>query len=187
MEIKDILNEYSIIGVIGNYQNNLKFTGKVNDIDINNLTNALKMVCLEDSVLDKNISDLTISEFWKVELATKLSNDIIIIGNLSNSLNHKDIEYMKKLFLKLANDHGKKIVIIDNNVNIFFNLVKKLCVLKDKEIIYETTDFFDDKLYEYVKMPQIIEFIKYVNKDEKRIDETTDIYELIKDIYRRIS
>jgi hypothetical protein len=36
-------------------------------------------------------------------------------------------------------------------------------------------------------MPKIIEFIKYVNKDKKVLNETTDIYELIKDIYRSVS
>lgn len=187
MEIKDILNDISIIGVIGNYQSGLKLTGKVKDLEINNLNNAFKMVGLEDIVLDKDINNLSLSELWKVELATKLVSDIIIIGNLSNSLNHKDREYMKKLFIKLASDYNKKIVIIDNNVNVFFNLAKKICVLKDKKIIYETSNFYDDKLYEYVKIPKIINFVKFVNKNNKRLDETIDIYELIKDIYRRVS
>ena len=36
-------------------------------------------------------------------------------------------------------------------------------------------------------MPKIIELIKYLNKEGRKIQETTDIYELIKDIYRSVS
>ena len=59
--------------------------------------------------------------------------------------------------------------------------------MQNKTIIYETEDFFDDNLYKYVKCPKIIEFIKYVNKDGKKLENNTDIYELIKDIYRSVT
>jgi len=187
MEIKDILNEFNIIGVVGNYQGSSKLKGKIKDLKIKNISSALKMVGLDDSCLEKNISDLSISEQWKLELASKLDENIIIIGNLYNSLIYKDREYMKKLFNKLCNQYSKKIVIIDNNVNSFIGIAKKILVMKNKKIIYETNDLFDQELYKYVKMPKIIDFIKYVNKDSIKVDKTTDIYELIKDIYRRVS
>lgn len=187
MEIKELLNEYGIIGVIGNYQNKINNRGKVKDINIKDINNALKMVLLDDSVLNKDISDLSISEYFKVELMSKLESDIIIIGNLSNSLIYKDKEYIKKLLIKLNKDYNKKVVIIDNDVKTFFNIVKMICVVDKEKIIYSTNDFYDDELYKFVKMPKIVEFIKYVNKNEKRIDENIDIYELIKDIYRSVS
>ena len=182
-----MLNECSIIGIVGNYESNLKLSGKVKELNINNMDNALKMVGLEIDLLEQNINSLTIDELWKLELATKLENEIILIGNLSNSLNNKDIEYMKKLFIKLACNYNKKIVIVEKNVRIFFGLVKKVFIIENNKVIYQTSDFYDDKLYEYCKMPNIVEFIKFVNKDNDRLDETTDIYELIKDIYRRLS
>jgi len=104
-----------------------------------------------------------------------------------DSLIYKDREYMKKLFIKLSNDYHKKIVIIDNNVNSFINVANKIVVIKDKDIIFETSDLFDEKLYEYVMMPKMVEFITYVNKDKIRVDKTLEIYELLKDIYRRVS
>ena len=66
---------------------------------------------------------------------------------------------------KKLNDKGSELIIF---------------IAPNKEIVYSTDNFFDDKLYEYVSIPKIIEFIKYVNKDNKRIDETLEIYELIK-------
>lgn len=187
MEIKELVNNCGIIGVIGNYQNKINYVGKVRDINIKNITNALKMVLLDENILDKNIDELSISEYFKVELMTKLDSDLIIIGNLANSLIYKDKEYMKKLFIKLNKDYHKKIIIIDNDLTSFMNCVKDICVVKDNKVIYESNDYYDDNLYKYVKMPKIVEFIKYVNKNKKNCDKTIDIYELIKDIFRRLS
>ena len=187
MEIKDILKNHPVIGVVGNYKSTLNTSKKVKDLNIKNVNMALKMVTLDDSFLDKKLNDLSISELWKVELATKLDQDIIIIGNMNNSLIHKERDYMKKLFKKLSNSYNKKIFLIDNNVNSFINVVEKVLVINNKEIIYITDNYFDKDLYQYIKMPKIIEFINYVNKDEIKVDKTTEIYELLKDIYRRVS
>jgi len=59
-------------------------------------------------------------------------------------------------------------------------------VIYDKKIVYMTNDIFDDKLYNYVDMPNIVKFIKLANKKGALLKETTDINELIKDIYRRL-
>lgn len=186
MELKELLNTYEIIGIVSNYQSSLPDI-LVSNLNIKNMNKALLMVGLDESILSKKVSELTLSELFKVDLLTKLDKDIIIIGNLSKNLIYKDIEFINKLLLKLNNEYNKKIVIIDEDIKVFMNLVKYIYVMKNKQIIYSTNNFFDDELYKYVKMPKIIEFIKYVNKDEKRVDETLEIYELIKDIFRRLS
>lgn len=187
MELNSVLNEYEIAGVISNYQSSLKLSGKVKDLVIPNIDKALKMVGLEESIKEMDINELSLSELWKVELATKLNDKIIIIGNLSKCLNFKDIEYIKKLLIKLNNNYNKKVIVIDNNVKVFFNLVDKILVVNNHKIIYSTSDFYSDELYKYTKMPKIIEFIKFVNKENKKLNNTLDIYELIKDIYRSTS
>ncbi len=187
MEISKILNENELLGVISNYDTSFKIEGYVKDLNVKNILQALKMVLLDDTYLDKKIEDLTLNEQFKIDLMLKINKDIIIVGNLSKVLNYKDIEYFKKLFLKLNNDYHKKIVIIDRDVKVFFNLVKDMVVLKDKKIVYETKDFFDNELYQYTKIPPIIEFIKYLNSKNIKINKTVDIYELIKDIYRSVS
>lgn len=184
MEIKDIVKNSEIVGIISNYKSNIKIDGKVKDLNIYNIDKALKIVGLEESIKDMNLEDLTLSELWKVELAKKLNDKIIIVGNLSKCLNYKDLEYIKKLLLKLNSSYNKKIIIIDNNVKVFFNLVNEIIVIKNHQIVFKTKDFYDEELYKYTKMPKIIEFIKYVNKNKKRLNNTLDIYELIKDIYR---
>ena len=181
-----MLKNNEIIGVVSNYQHTMDDV-LVKDLKVKNILKAIVMVNLDNKVLDKRVSELSLSELVKVNLITKLDKDIIVIGNLSKSLINKDIEYIKKLLLKLNKEYNKKIVIIDDDINVFMNIVKCIYVLKNKELIYSTDNFFDEELYNYVKMPKIVEFIKYVNKDNKRIDETLEIYELIKDIFRRLS
>lgn len=187
MEIKEILKKDSIVGIVSNYKSNLDLVGKVKDLEVKNIAKALKIVGLDETFLDKDLNELTISELWKIDLLKKLDKDIIIVGNLYNSLIHKDREYIKKLFKKLVDNYNKKIIIIDNNINSFMGITKKIVVIKNKNVIYDTDNFFDNKLYEYVSVPKIVDFIKYTNRNGKKIDETMDIYELIKDIYRRIS
>ena len=186
MEIKDMLKKFGIIGIVSSYNSNLK-NDMVSNLEIKNINNALKMVGLTDECLNTLTSDLTLSEKFKIDLATKLDKDIIIIGNLSKSLLYKDIEYIKKLLIKLNNEYNKKIVVIDEDINVFINLVKCIYVIKNKDIIYSTNNFYDDELYKYVKMPKIIEFIKYVKEKNYEINEHLDIHELIKDIFRRLS
>ncbi len=176
-----------IIGITGSMKFTNKLSGKVSDLNIKNIDKALQIVDLTNDIKEKDIKDLSISELWKIDLLLKLDNDTIIVGNLSSSLNYKSREYIKKVLKKLNKDFNKKIVIIDRDINVFFNIVDRIYVTKGRNIIYTTTDFYDDKLYEYVNMPKIIDFVKYVNKDKKILENHTDIYELIKDIYRSVS
>jgi len=187
MEIKKIIKDFGIIGVVSKYQDTLDNDLLVKDLKLKNDNKALVMVGLDDKILDKKIKELSFSEKFKLDLATKLDKDIIIIGNLSKSLIYKEQDYIKKLLIKLSNNYNKKIVVIDEDISVFFNLTKKIYVMKNKEVIYDTDNYFDDNLYKYCKMPKIVEFIKYVNKSNKRVDENIEIYELLKDIYRRIS
>lgn len=184
--MKERIEKYGIIGVVSNYSPVISNV-KISELNIRNIDNALKMVGLDNDVKNKLYSELSLSEQFKVDLMTKLNKDIIIIGNMSKCLIYKDMEFIKKLLIKLNNDYHKKIVVIDEDVNVFFDLVKYICVINNKEIIYETTDFFDDKLYKYCKIPKIIEFIKYVNKDGKKLNNNILVYELIKDMYRSLS
>ena len=187
MEIKEITKNRKIVGVISAYKSQLKKSGKISDLDIKNIKKGIKIVGLNENIIDKDIDDLTISEKWKIELLTKLHMDTIIVGNLSSNLILKDREFIKKLLKKLAIDYNKKIVVIDNDVNSFVNLTENIIVLKDKKIIYETADFYDEKLYEFIEKPKIIEFIDYVNKKDRKLNNNLEIYELIKDIYRSVS
>ncbi len=187
MELTDLVKDTNIVGVISSFKEDIDNFENVADLHIKKLEQAFLMVNLKNDIRDKKISDLTDAEKWKLDLARKLNDDIIVVGNLSGSLNNKEIDYFKKLFIKLKDEYHKKIIIIDKDIEIFFNLTNNLVVLKDNKVIYKTNNYFDNELYKYAMIPKIIEFIKYVNKDKLVLNENTDIYELIKDIYRSVS
>lgn len=186
MELKDILSTYGIIGVISSYEMK-EHNGKISELPIRMKEKAMKIVGLDDQILEKEYSDLSVSEKFKIDLATKLDNEIIVVGNLSKNLIGKDMNFIKKLLIKLNKNYNKKIVVIDNNINSFMNLAKHIVVIKDKKVIFESNNSFDKELYNYISKPPIVDFIEYVNKDKRVLNETTDIYELIKYIYRVVS
>ena len=183
----NLVKDYGIIGICSTYQSNLNQNAFVKDLNIKDIDKALKIVDLDASIKDKVVKDLTLSEQFKIELTTKLHDKTIIIGNLSNTLNYKTQEYMKKLFIKLNSDYNKNIIVIDNDIQVFFDLVKRIYVIFDRIVVYETSDFFDKELFKWVRIPKIIDFINYVNTNQPILQKTTDINELIKDIYRSVT
>jgi len=108
MEIKEILKNMGIIGIISSYKSSLNISGTVSNLNIKDINNALKIVGLDEAYVTKKMTELTNSELFKVELATKLDNDIIVIGDMYSSLNYKDREFIKKLLIKLYSEYRKK-------------------------------------------------------------------------------
>lgn len=186
MEIKEYLDKYGIVGVVSNYKISLDLDSTVSDLNIKNFEKACKMVKIDGNILNKKLSELSVSELFKVEFMSKLDKKVIIIGNMSSRLILKDIEYFKKLIIKLNSEYNKKFVIIDKDISVFFDLVKRVFVVNSKKVLYSTSDFFDDKLYRYASEPQVVKFIKCVNKKKKILKNNTDILEVLKDIYRSI-
>jgi len=133
----------------------------------------------------KNTNNLSTKNNSKLQLAKSINDKIILLYDFSKGLNTKEINYYHRLFLKMSNKYHKRIILFSKDVN----FLMKMCdtfVIYDKKIVYMTNDIFDDKLYNYVDMPNIVKFIKLANKKGALLKETTDINELIKDIYRRL-
>ncbi len=173
----------NIIGVISNdYSKDSNENMLVKDIVVKKSAAALKMVGLDATVLESNFSDLSKGNQNRIILASKLQEKNIVLVDFSVGLTNKDIEFFKRLFKKIVN-YGIKIVLVDKNSNLFFNLVDKIYVI-NKEIIYEISDMFDKNLGKYIDLPKIVEFtIKSENMGIK-INHYKELDELLKAIYR---
>lgn len=168
-----ITNNY----VIPNYQNvNL-------DSLINYKIEDTKKITLVDIENTNNLSTKNIS---KLQLASNINEKIILLYDFSKGLNQKEINYYKLLFKKMTDKYAKRIILFSKDIN-FLSTLCDTFVVYDKKMIYKTNNVFDDKLYNYVDMPNIVKFIKYANKKGAELSETIDINELIKDIYRRLN
>lgn len=186
MELKNILNKYKLIGVLSNYESNINENKLVKTILKDNLEKKLKLVNLDTSILNKKYKSLSLSEKFKVDLLTKINKKTILIGGLGTNLNYKDRIFIKKLLQKISNNYDKSIIIIDDDLSSIMDICKYFIVVKNKKIIYKTSDVYDDNLYKYVSIPPIIEFVKYIQNKGIKIDNYIDNYELLKAIYRSI-
>ena len=183
MELNDLKG--NIIGIIAmetQTKDDFKDT-KVSEIIKYKLDASLKMVGLSNKIKDLKFSDLSSREKNKVILASKLNDEVIVLKYFSKGLISKDIEDFKRLFKKLVS-YNKKIILIDNNLNLFINCVDNIYIISENEIIYENKDIYDPTLYLNADAPGIVDFT-YLSEDEGiHIDEYKELDELIKAIYR---
>ena len=172
----------SIIGIVSNDYIEDELKGMVKDIVLKKSSDALKMVGLDDSYLDKDFMDLSDRDKNKIILASKLQNKEIKLINFSKGLTNKDIEFFKNLFKKIVS-YGRKIVLVDKNSNMFMNCVDNLYVI-NKEIILETDDLYNEELKKYIDVPSIVEFTHKSLENGIKLNHYNDLDDLLKAIYR---
>lgn len=157
---------------------------------LKHIADSLMIVGLDDSYLVRDPNTLSFVEKKKVNFALAMSYnpEVLIIESFDKGLTFREREYFRKLFLKLKNKYNKTIILVNSELPFMFDIVDKLYVInKGKLVINGDKDiFYEDKLYKYVEMPKIVEFIKYVNNQGHDILEYTDIKELIKGLYRDV-
>ena len=154
------------------------------------IADSLMIVGLDDSYLTRDPNTLSYVEKKKVNLALAMSYnpEVLVIESFDKGLTFREREYFRKLFIRLKNKYKKTIILVNCEIPFMFDIVDNLYVInKGKLVVSGNKDvFYEDKLYKYVEMPKIVEFIKYVNNKGHDILEYTDINELIKGLYRDV-
>ncbi len=157
---------------------------------IKHITDSLTIVGLDDSYLVRDPNTLSYVEKKKVNFALAMSYnpEVLVIESFDKGLTFREREYFRKLFIKLKNKYKKTIILVNSELPFMFDIVDKLYVInRGKLVINGDKDiFYSDKLYKYVELPKIVEFIKYANYQGHDIEEYTDIKELIKGLYRDV-
>ncbi len=172
----------NIVGVIGDVVSD-EPKGLIKNIVTKKTHDALKMVGLDDSILDKDYNGLSSREKAKVKVASKLQDKEIVLCNISKGLTKKDMDFFKSLFKKIIN-YNRRIFLVDKNSYLFLECCQNICVISDGDVIFTTDDIYDKRLERFIDVPKIVEF---VNKSEKmgiKINHYLDIDELLKAIYR---
>ena len=173
----------TIIGLIGNFNlkddyNNMK----IKDILSEKSDKALKIVNL---TIDENtlFDNLATDDKNKVILAKKLNDEVIILNDFTKGFNHRERLFYKNLLKKIST-YNRKIILISNDIDFFIKLVDHIYVIENDNVIYETENIFEDKLYEYVDKPKIIEFVSLAKDKGINIDYYDEFNDLLKAIYR---
>src|SRR5574344_268762 len=169
----------------------LSFNYRTNELD-KRVSDALKMVGLDDSYLERDPFKLSNGEQRKVAIASILvyNPKIIILDEPTIGLDYNSKNNLKDLIRKLKNRYNKTVIIISHDID-FIHSISDFVVLLDKGKVIATGNKYDilanpDALNYYkIKMPKVVEFSYKVLKDKGiKMGYRDDINDLLKDIYR---
>ncbi len=159
------------------------------------IIDSLKIAGLNESYLDKKISNLSKSEQQWINFSVgMLSNpNIIVLKNCFNSFDLKNSKKMIRLLQQLVEKYQKIVIINTTNSEIIYKYTKKTIIIKDKEVFIEAEtenifkDNFDLLLNNNFEIPKIVAFSNLVNnKKNIKLGYFKDIRDLIKDIYKKV-
>ena len=183
---KSLFKDYNLI-------NDKAFKDEINVLDFLSFSKkylkVLKLVQLDEDILDIPLNKLCSIERIKIRLAYYLlkNSEELIIEKLFGKLTYGEQEYFKRLLRNLVNKQKIKIILIEDDMDFIVEFVKEVILYIDKEHYKVISDFYDEELYKYVKMPKTVSLIKYLEIKGFKIDHEVTFNETLKAIYRGVS
>lgn len=165
------------------------FKYKLNKKNIR-ISEALKLVGLNEEYLKRRTDSLNISEKKKVSLASILifNPSVIIIEEPSIFLNYRDNEKLIKLIKLLKDKYNKTIILISKDTNLSYKVSDEIILLNKGSIVYAGNKSIleDEKVLNNINVdvPEIVKFINISNKFDANLTYTSNILDLIKEVYR---
>lgn len=158
------------------------------------VSDALKMVGLNDSYLNQDPRMLSQGEMRKIALASVLvfNPKVLVLDNPTTSLDKVSEKSFLKMLKMLKNKYHKTIIIVSQDMNMIHKIVDYLFVFYKGKKVLEGTKyevFSHDRLEQYnIKKPDLMEFSDRVLKQKGiKLGYRDDVNDLIKDIYRHVS
>ncbi len=163
-------------------------------LDVNNklfnISDILKVLNLEENILNNKLNTLSDSEFKKVIIGLTLiqNNELILLDCPNNLLDYKSCLLLVKFLRNLKIKYGKTILLTSNDTNFIHMVCDDVLLLNNKPIIGDKYNIFtNDELIKKSKLeiPKVIDISKFIyDKKNIKIGYRDDINDLIKDIYR---
>ena len=156
------------------------------------VSDALLMVGLDDSYLNRNPFTLSSGEMRKVAIASILAFNpkVIILDEPTIGLDNQSKKNLIKIIKLLKTRYKKTIIIVSNDTDFLLRLVDHIILLDKGKIVYDGNKYevFKQDLEKFgLKRPKIIEFEQMVlEKKNIKIGYRDDINDLMKDVYRYV-
>ena len=151
---------------------------------------SLKVVGLDESYLERNPLELSLSEQKKVMLAAILAYNpkIIILDEFEKGLSYQDKKNLIRLLKMLKNKYKRTIILISNDQNFLINLVDYYYIINKGSIVFQCTkeELFNKGIEKYIDIPDIVNFINLARNKGAKIDNYYELNELIKGVYRDV-
>ncbi len=167
------------------------FKKSVKSID-KHIKDALLMVGLDESYLNRNPFTLSSGEMRKVAIASILAFNpkVIILDEPTIGLDNQSKKNLIKIIKLLKNRYKKTIIIVSNDTDLLLQIADYVILLDKGKIVLDGNkyDVFKEDLEKYgLKRPKIIEFEQMVlEKKNIKIGYRDDINDLMKDVYRYV-
>lgn len=185
-------NNSNIFYILNNgYRQNMNvqkyFEKNFENFSLSKFRDACKMVLLSETVLENNLKNLSKTEAKKLKFVEALlqHSETLVFFHFEDGFYGKDRLYYQKLFLKLTK-YGKSILCITDDVSFLFGMVSKFVLFEHQKYRW-IDDFYDDEIYQNIEMPEIISYIKYLNRKKIPMDHYIEIKEILKAIYRSVN
>ena len=155
---------------------------------------SLKIVGLDKSLLDRNITTLSSSEKKKVQIAISLlrNPDVIILDDPFRGLDNKSRKKIMTVLNKLKDQFQKLIIIGTMDADVLYQNTTKMLFVKNKRIFLESSTEEGYERVDYLKrngfnIPDRVLFTyKAIKKKKVKINYHKDIRDIIKDIYKHV-
>lgn len=187
---EDVIDSFSNIKV----ESELKsFTNKYN---IEKAKKYIDAFVLDQSIMEKNVLELSFSEMKKISIISALLSDrkILLFDNPTAGLDYKSVQNFIKI-LKSEKRKNKIIIISTNNIEFMTQLSESigqvLLISKLKSQVYSKDDILsNDKILKdnNLKCAKVTELINYINENKNyvKLKNTNNINDFIKDVYRNV-
>lgn len=163
------------------------FEKKFESFSLSKFQDACKMVMLSEKVLENNLKNLSRTEAKKLRFVEALlcHSETLVFYHFEEGFYAKDRAYYQKLFLKLTK-YGKCVLCITDDVSFLLGMVSKF-VLFDQQTYRWVQDFYDDEIYQDIEMPEVISYVKYLNRKKIPMEHYIETKEILKAIYRSVN
>ena len=186
----DIINKNKVIDQIEYYVK--KYNYRLLELE-DRKNEIIKMLDIDEDILDSSIYDISESELSKVLIASVLlyNPETIIIDEMLDSLDYNNRTKVLKLIIKLKKFFNKTIFIVTSNIDDIYEFIDDIIVIDNGEVLINGNknilfSNYEELLDKKIRVPSIVHFIKKMEKNNIKLDKVDTINELIKTLYREI-
>jgi energy-coupling factor transporter ATP-binding protein EcfA2 len=163
------------------------------DILNDRFNEIIKMLNISERILDKDLFDISESEYYKVLIGSILlyNPEVIIFDDILCFFDEENKSKLFKLSNKLKKFFNKTIYFVTSDIDEVYEYVDNVIVIDNAKVLLEGTK---EEVYKNIdilkknriRVPNIIEIISLMRDNNINVDYVDSINELIKTIYREI-